>query len=190
LPTNRFSVTAAVDVLRPRGWRRGDARRRPLRGDARAGLGRGRGHWFDEGLIRRWGRAHGPGGVELAADAADADCAATCLLTPWAVKRSVFPVTSWLMCSTAVNVTAVITTHESSQPMAMVNGLRANRRLPSPGSPKRRAPGVRGVLPRGSCASLPRGGRDGEPGPSSSGTPSLSAPARRPGVKAISKPSG
>jgi hypothetical protein len=70
------------------------------------------------------------------ADAAEADCAATCLLTtscgtisPW------LPLTSRPTRSTAVNVTAVITTQESSQPSASVSGRPGRRRPPSARAP-------------------------------------------------------
>ncbi len=63
------------------------------------------------------------------ADAADADWAATCCLTtPCEVTRSWLPLTSRPTRSTAVNVTAVISTHESSQPSASVSGRPGRRR--------------------------------------------------------------
>jgi hypothetical protein len=70
-----------------------------------------------------------------AAEAADADCAATCLATTSGVViRPSLPLTSRPTRSTAVKVTAVIKTHESSQPNASVSGrpglLRRRRQPP------------------------------------------------------------
>ena len=66
------------------------------------------------------------------AEAADADCAATCLLTTVCVViRPWLPLTSRPTRSTAVNVTAVIRTHESSQPSAKVSGRPGRRQPPS-----------------------------------------------------------
>jgi hypothetical protein len=79
----------------------------------------------------------GGGDAELA-DAADADCWATCALTtPW-VMRSRLPLTSRPTRSTAVKVTAVITTHESNHPKASVSGRPAPRRRSSGRRQKRR----------------------------------------------------
>jgi hypothetical protein len=73
----------------------------------------------------------GGGAAELA-DAADADCCATCALTNcWVVTKSWLPLTSRPTRSTAVRVTAVITTHESNHPRARVSGRPAPRRPPS-----------------------------------------------------------
>ncbi len=77
------------------------------------------------------------GDAELAdaADAADADCTAAWCATPACVAmRPWLPLTSRPTCSTAVSVTAVMTTQESSQPSARVSGR--------PGSRRRRAAGA------------------------------------------------
>jgi two-component system, OmpR family, KDP operon response regulator KdpE len=93
------------------------------------------------------------------ADAADADCAATfCLMTPCVVISPWLPLTSRPTRSTAVRVTAVIRTQESSQPSASVSGRPGSRRLIAAGawnaadaSPRHdRDPGPRG--PRGPAA--------------------------------------
>jgi len=85
------------------------------------------------------------GDAELA-DAADADCCATCALTtPWVVTRFWLPLTSRPTRSTAVSVTAVITTHDTSHPNASVSGRPAPRRLPSVGTLKRRRGGSFGL---------------------------------------------
>jgi hypothetical protein len=71
------------------------------------------------------------GDAELAdaADAADADWAATCCLMPACVVMSPWlPLTSRPTCSTAVRVTAVMTTQDSSQPSASVSGRAGSRR--------------------------------------------------------------
>jgi len=90
-----------------------------------------------DGLMRT-GATGGSDGVldaELA-DAADADCAATCLATtPEDVTRSWLPLTSRPTRSTAVRVTAVMSTHESNQPNARVSGRPGRRRPPSGGPP-------------------------------------------------------
>jgi hypothetical protein len=81
------------------------------------------------------GRTVGVADAELAV-AAEADCSATCCLTtPWEVTRSWLPLTSRPTRSTAVNVTAVITTHESNQPNARVSGRPGRRRPRSAGPP-------------------------------------------------------
>jgi fermentation-respiration switch protein FrsA (DUF1100 family) len=70
------------------------------------------------------------------ADAAEADCAATCCLTrPWEVTRSWLPLTSRPTRSTAVNVTAVMSTQESNQPSARVSGRPGRHRPPSADPP-------------------------------------------------------
>lgn len=78
------------------------------------------------------------GDAELA-DAADADCWATWALTTfWVMTRFWLPLTSRPTRSTAVSVTAVITTQESNHPSASVSGRPARRRPPSMGSQNRR----------------------------------------------------
>lgn len=73
------------------------------------------------------------------AEAAEADCAATCLLmAPGVVIRPWLPLTSRPTRSTAVYVTAVMTTQESSQPSARVSGRPGRRRLPSRRATNRR----------------------------------------------------
>jgi len=70
------------------------------------------------------------------AEAAEADCAATrCLTTVCVVIRPCVPLTSRPTRSTAVNVTAVIRTHESNQPSARVSGRPGRRRPPSARAP-------------------------------------------------------
>jgi hypothetical protein len=80
------------------------------------------------------------GDAELAADAADAadaDWTATWCATPACVVMSPWlPLTSRPTCSTAVSVTAVMTTHESSQPSARVSGRPGSRRLSAAGALK------------------------------------------------------
>jgi hypothetical protein len=69
-----------------------------------------------------------------ASDAADADCAATCRKTASGVViRPWLPLTSRPTRSTAVKVTPVIKTQESSQPSASVSGRPGRRRQPPVG---------------------------------------------------------
>ncbi len=119
------------------------------------------------------------GEAELA-DAADADCWATCALTtPCVVIRSWLPLTSRPTRSTAVSVTAVITTQESSHPRARVSGRPGPRRPPSLVNQKR---------PRGDSLGLEsrRGGSNWS-GSCSSDTSSFSAVSGASGVKAPSR---
>jgi hypothetical protein len=86
------------------------------------------------------------GGAAELADAADADCWATCALTtPWVI-RSWLPLTSRPTRLTAVRVTAVITTHESNHPNASVSGRPGPRRPPcSPAARRQKRAPRRGV---------------------------------------------
>jgi hypothetical protein len=84
------------------------------------------------------GAAESSVGVRAAelAEAADADCAATCrLTTSCGTIRPWLPLTSRPTRSTAVKVTAVIKTQESSQPSASVSGRPGRRRPPPAGAP-------------------------------------------------------
>ncbi len=93
-------------------------------------------------------RSRSVGAAELA-EAAEADCAATlCLTTVCVVIRPWLPLTSRPTRSTAVRVTAVIRTQESSQPIASVSGR-----------PGRRRPPVGGRTREGGCDAAPRHGR-------------------------------
>jgi hypothetical protein len=99
----------------------------------------------------------GGGAAELA-DAADADCWATCALTTcWVVTRSWLPLTSRPTRSTAVRVTAVITTHDSNHPNASVSGRPAPRR-PSVRTLPLGAPLLRAEKPRRQNRRSRRGG--------------------------------
>lgn len=89
------------------------------------------GDWVGVGVMEG-GAGFGVGvrAAELAeaAFAADADCAATCLATTSGVViRPSLPLTSRPTRSTAVRVTAVIRTQESSQPSARVRGRPGRR---------------------------------------------------------------
>ena len=97
---------------------------------------------------------------------------------PCALSRSWVPLTSRPTCSTAVKVTAVISTHESTQPKARVSGRPNHTRPPS--LARRRG----GSLAASSCA-------DGQPsGPLSCATSPFSARRGGCGVKRLSKPLG
>jgi hypothetical protein len=104
------------------------------------------------GTIETNTEGSGVGDVELAdaADAADADWAATCCSMPaWLLMSPWLPLTSRPTCSTAVSVTAVISTQDNSQPSASVSGRPGMRRPPSAGTVSIEAANRRHHGPRG-----------------------------------------
>jgi two-component system KDP operon response regulator KdpE len=108
------------------------------------------------------------------AEAAEADCAATrCFTTFCGVIKPWVPLTSRPTRSTAVSVTAVIRTQESSQPSASVSGRPGRRRPPSA-----RAPATAAATRRHHGRSSEGFGWDTCP---------FSADLRRSGVKALSR---
>src|SRR5665213_46377 len=117
------------------------------------------------------------------ADAADADCSATfCLMTPCGVISPWLPLTSRPTRSTAVRVTAVISTQESSQPSARVSGRPGSRRLIAAGAWNRAD-----ASPRHHRHHRPRGPVACSGGLLCSNTCPFSADLSRSGVKALSR---
>src|SRR5665213_1735119 len=117
------------------------------------------------------------------ADAADADCSATfCLMTPCGVISPWLPLTSRPTRSTAVRVTAVISTQESSQPSARVSGRPGSRRLIAAGAWNRAD-----ASPRHHRHHRPRGPVACSGGLLRSDTCPFSVDLGRSGVKALSR---